>query len=69
MGFLRWQAGVVQEDRKDLVVGDGVKGQDGVAEEVEARLGSENLLNGDWLLFDRGSWLGGRHGRLRNEGG
>ena len=67
VGAVRHHAGVVEEDREDLVVGNGMQGHDHVREEVDAGLPGEDLAESDGFGRD-GDVVGTGHGRFGQQG-
>ena len=68
VGLVGNHARVVEEDGHDLVVRDGMQGQEGVREQVDAGLGGEDFLGGDGIGAARGL-VGVGHGRLGQQRG
>lgn len=61
IGIVRVYAWVVEKDGEDLVVGDGVQGQEGVREKIDAGLAGEDLGVTGAFGFD-GDLIGAGHG-------
>jgi hypothetical protein len=67
VGIVRVYPWVVEKDGEDLVVGDGVQGQEGVREEIDAGLAGEDLGVAGAFSFD-GDLVGAGHGRFGQQG-